>query len=258
MDDALAGSTKFCVVGAGVMGSGITQVLATSGFEVKVYESVPERRPWSKNRILESRFGLISAKDRGLISGRQVDEILDRIRYSSSLSDACGDADIVVEAVPEEPSLKVEVFQELDHLSPESAVLTSNTAGLSIEGLAAPTKRPSRVVGWHWAQPTPVMRLAEIVVHGSSDPSAVELVQRAARACGKNPVVIRDSPTRWGFVSNRISRVIREEASAIVREGVATPSQVDEIMKDCFRWPLGPFEGSSQDVLDGSEQVAAS
>jgi len=116
--------------------------------------------------------------------------------------------------------------------------------------LAHATRRPAQVLGWHWAQPTPVMRLAELVVHDGVDPMALTTISDLAARCGKNPVVVRDQPEAWGYVANRIQAATRREAALIVAEGVASPEQVDQLVKDCFRWPMGPFEMQSTVSLD--------
>lgn len=134
------------------------------------------------------------------------------------------------------------MFRQLDALCPEHTILTSNTAGLSLAALAAATDRPEKVLGWHWFQPCAVMRLAEIIVHDETSDAACDAVVAAAEQCNKNPVVVKDQQMVWGFVGNRINRAVRIEAARIVAEGLATEDQVDAIMKDGFRWPMGPFE----------------
>lgn len=234
------------VVGSGVMGSGIAQVLATSGFDVRLYDIDPAQLRLAGERIEHGRFGLRAAQRRGLLSEDEVADALSRVRYSSELSEACGGIALAIEAVPEDLALKMKVFRELDRVSPPGAVLASNSAGLPIVALALATERSPSVLGWHWAQPTAVMRLAEIVRHSETSTDAVDLVAGMARRCGKNPVVVHDNPTRWGYVANRISARVRAEADEIVREGVASSEQVDTLMRDAFRWPLGPFEARDQ------------
>jgi 3-hydroxybutyryl-CoA dehydrogenase len=120
-------------------------------------------------------------------------------------------------------------------------VLASNTSGFPITAMAAATDRPDLVIGWHWASPAPVMRLAEIVrTRGTAD-TTVETVVAIAAACGKNPVVVNDAPTAWGFVANRVYFAMIAEANRVVADGVASQDDVDQLMMDCFRWPTGPF-----------------
>jgi 3-hydroxyacyl-CoA dehydrogenase len=187
---------------------------------------------------------------RGKLTAADAAALTARIRPVSDLAAACAGTDVVVEAVPEDLGLKMRVFRDLDDACPSSTVLTSNSGGLPIVALAQVTRRPAQVLGWHWAQPAPVMRLAELVVHDDVDASAVALVSDLAARCGKNPVVVRDQPEAWGYVANRIQAATRREAQRIVDEGVASPEQVDQLVKDCFRWPMGPLEMQSTVSLD--------
>jgi 3-hydroxyacyl-CoA dehydrogenase len=169
-----------------------------------------------------------------------------RIHYRQDLAEACAATQCLIEAVPEDLSLKMKIFKQADRLTPKDAILTTNTAGLAIAAMAFATERPQLVLGWHWAQPCIVIKLAEIIVHSETASAAVEQVVQLARRCGKNPHVIKDQPLEWGFVVNRIMLKVRKEAQKIVDEGVATPEQVDALMKDCFRWPVGIFEALRQ------------
>ncbi|MDH3732500.1 MAG: 3-hydroxyacyl-CoA dehydrogenase family protein, partial [Gemmatimonadota bacterium] len=157
-------------------------------------------------------------------------------------AEAVEEADLVIEAVWEDFQLKTRVFRQLDEAAPERTILASNSSGFSIGGLAGATDRPERVIGWHWATPASVIKVAEITVHRGTAPSVVEAVVETARRCGKHPEVIQDQPLAWGFVANRVFSAAMREARQIVAEGVATPEQVDRLMKDCYRWPAGPFE----------------
>lgn len=237
------------VIGAGIMGAGIAQVLSTE-CGVMLHDVDERQLTIAMERIEHGRFGLRAAEQRGKISPQHVSSALSRITPTTDLVAACGGADLVVEAVPEDLALKMDVFRLLDEHAPDSAVLTSNSGGLPIVALAQVTRRPARVLGWHWAQPTAVMRLAELVVHDSVDPAAVALVSDLARRCGKNPIVVHDQPHEWGYVANRINAAARREALRIVDEGVATPEQVDQLVRDCFRWPMGPFEMQASKSLE--------
>lgn len=172
--------------------------------------------------------------------------------YSSiavELEDACVEADVIIEVIPD-LALKMKLFKRFDRLVPESCILASNTAGFPITALAYGTNRPSRVIGWHWAQPCIVMRLAEIVVLPETDEYVVKKIENIARTCAKNPVIINDQPFSWGVVTNRINARVREEARKIAEEGIATENQIDVLMKDCFRWPMGIFELENQTNLE--------
>jgi 3-hydroxybutyryl-CoA dehydrogenase/3-hydroxyacyl-CoA dehydrogenase len=163
-----------------------------------------------------------------------------RLRFVSELGDLAG-CGVVVEAVTERFDVKVDIFRRLDAILPPDAVLATNTSGFSVEAIAAATSHPERVIGWHWASPPPVMRFAEIVRAPKTDPRVVEEVVGLALAFGKRPVVVNDSHLVWGFVVNRALGALRRECERIVAEGVATEDQVDQLLVDCFRWPVGPF-----------------
>ncbi len=230
------------VFGAGVMGAGIAQALAVAGCTVHLTDISPEAINAGLHRIEHGRFGIARAVARGKLDAATAEATLARIIGMPDDAAACAGVDAVVEAIPEDLTLKCALFRRIDALVPDHAVLASNTAGLPITALAWATAHPERVIGWHWAQPAPLMRLAEIITHPTCAPRTVELICEVARRAGKNPVVIKDQPEIWGFVANRINRAVRIEAARVVAEGVATEDEVDTIMKDCFRWPMGPFE----------------
>jgi 3-hydroxybutyryl-CoA dehydrogenase len=231
---------KIGVLGAGVMGSGIAQVCALAGFDVACYDVAPAALEAARSHVTTGRFGLDGAVARGKVTREQADDALARITFTASLETAAA-SDLVIEAVPERLELKVRVFRELDRLAPPATILASNTSGLPIAALAASTDRPDRVIGWHWASPAPVMKLAEIVVTPETSTATIARVTDAATRCGKHPIVVKDNPMQWGFVANRVYFAMAREAQRVVDEGVATRAEVDQLMMDCFRWPSGPF-----------------
>jgi 3-hydroxybutyryl-CoA dehydrogenase/3-hydroxyacyl-CoA dehydrogenase len=231
---------KIGVLGAGVMGAGIAQVLALAGHEVICADIDQAALDKGEEAVTKGRFGLFSAVERGLRSQEEAEAALSRISFRMG-SDALGDRDLVIEAVPERLELKIEVFKDLDRITPSQAILASNSSGLPITALAGATSRPAQVIGWHWASPAPVMRLAEIVRTAWTSDETVETVTRLAGAAGKNPVVVKDQPRTWGYVANRVYAAMGREARQVVAEGVATAEEVDQLMIDCFRWPSGPF-----------------
>ncbi len=237
-------ATKVGVIGAGVMGTGIAQALAVAGAAVVVRDLDSAVLDRSAREVRGGRFGLESAVARGKITEEQAAQALERISLTTELADVAG-VDLVVEAVPEKLALKIGLFRELDRLTAPHAVLASNSSGFPIAALAAATDRPAQVIGWHWASPAPVMRLAEIVRTPQTAQATVDLVCRLAAAAGKNPVVINDQATAWGYVANRVYAAAVREANQILAEGVATTEQVDTLLKDCFRWPAGPYEMSA-------------
>jgi 3-hydroxybutyryl-CoA dehydrogenase len=231
------------VVGAGVMGAGIAQSLAVAGCEVVLIDLDAEVLSRAAKEIRSGRFGLDSAVARGKLEAEGADAAAGRIRYETDLAAAgdVGSVGLALEAVPENLALKIAVFRRLDALLPPDAILASNTSGFPVAALAAATDRSAQVVGWHWASPAPVMRLAEIVRTPDTSQATLDTVSRLALRAGKNPVVVNDAPTNWGFVANRVYAAAHREALRVVEEGVATPEQVDRLLVDCFRWPTGPF-----------------
>jgi 3-hydroxybutyryl-CoA dehydrogenase len=228
------------VLGAGVMGSGIAQVMATAGHEVACYDVVPEALTSAREQVDSGRFGIQNAVDRGKLSAGEAAAALARLHFTADIEAVYG-TDIVIEAVPERLDLKVSTFRELDRRCPEQTVLASNSSGFAISALAAATDRADKVVGWHWASPAPVMKMAEIVRGPSTSDQTVEAVVQLARRAGKNPVVVKDAPMSWGYVANRIYAAMIREADRVASEGVASREDIDQLMMDCFRWPAGPF-----------------
>jgi 3-hydroxyacyl-CoA dehydrogenase len=233
-------SERIGVVGAGVMGSGIAQVMAQSGCRVVCHDVSEEVLRTARTSVEDGRFGLGRGVELGKLTRDEADEALARLRFTADL-DEVESADVVIEAVPERLDLKMRVFRDLDVRCRADTILASNSSGFPITALAAVTERPDRVIGWHWASPAPVMRLAEIVRGPETSPATVATVQRLAQAAGKNPVVVADQPTSWGYVTNRVYGAMLREARRVVDEGVATKEDVDQLMVDCFRWPAGPF-----------------
>ena len=228
------------VLGAGVMGSGIAQVTATGGYETVCHDVDPDALARGREHVTTGRYGLDRGVERGKLTRDEADAALGRLTFSSSFEDVAT-TDLVIEAVPERLGLKVRVFRELDAAAAPGTILASNTSGFPITALAATTDRPDRVIGWHWASPAPVMRFAEIVRTQDTGAETVTAVCDVASACGKAPVVVRDTDNAWGFVANRVYFAMVREAQRVVDEGVATADEVDQLMVDCFRWPTGPF-----------------
>jgi 3-hydroxybutyryl-CoA dehydrogenase len=233
-------SDRIGVVGAGVMGAGIAQVLAQSGCSVVCYDVATEALDNARRIVEDGRFGVHRAVELGRLTPEEATAALTRLRFSDNRAEVV-DVDMVVEAVPEKLDLKIRLFRELDGQCPPATILASNSSGFPIAALAAATDRPDRVVGWHWASPAPVMRLAEIVRGPDTSDATVATVQRLAAAAGKHPIVVKDQPTSWGYVANRVYGAMIREAQRVVDEGVATRDEVDQLMVDCFRWPSGPF-----------------
>ena len=228
------------VAGAGVMGSGIAQVLAVAGHDVVCTDLAESSLDAAREAVETGRFGVRNAVERGKLTTDQADRALQRLTFTTD-TDALTDRYLVIEAIPELLDLKVRFWRELDAIADRGTIFASNSSGFPVVAMAAATDRPDRFVGWHWASPAPVMRLAEIVrARGTSD-ETVDAVVAMAEGAGKNPVVVGDTDTRWGYVTNRVYFAMIREAMAVVDEGIAERDQVDQLMVDCFRWPAGPF-----------------
>ena len=222
------------------MGSGIAQVMAIAGHEVVCRDLNMEVLNVARTAVDSGRFGVRGAVERAKLTNEQADAALDRLTFTTDLETAVN-ADVIVEAIPEDLALKIRFWRELDSMAPSHTIFASNSSGFSIAALGAATDRPDRMVGWHWASPAPVMKLAEIVRGPLTSSDTVDTVVRLAAAAGKNPVVVNDTDSSWGYVTNRVYFAMVREANRVVSEGIADRSQVDQLMTDCFRWPSGPF-----------------
>ncbi len=222
------------VAGAGTMGNGIAHVCALGGFRVVLIDADPgalERGVATIGRNLDRQLA------RDVITGEERAGALARIAPSASL-DAVKGAGLVIEAVPEIAELKYEIFAELDRLAPGHAILASNTSSISITAIAARTGRPGQVIGMHFMNPVPVMKLVEVIRGLRTDDATTNAVMELSRALGKTPVEVRDFP---GFVSNRILAPMINEAVFALMEGVAEAEAIDTVMKLGMNHPMGPL-----------------
>jgi 3-hydroxybutyryl-CoA dehydrogenase len=232
---------RTAVVGAGVMGSGIAQTLAQAGNVVACIDTSREQLDRARDLVRNGRFGLDRAVADGKLSRAQADHVDDLLSFTTSLEDGVRDAELVIEAIPEDLGLKLSLLGQLDGLLQPGTIIASNSSGFSIGALMSVTTRHDSVVGWHWASPPPVMKLAEIVVTSVTSPAVVDRVCELARSCGKNPVVVQDSALAWGYVTNRLYQAMLREARLILADGIVTPEGLDQLMVDAFRWPVGPI-----------------
>lgn len=223
------------VVGAGTMGNGIAHVFAQYGYGVLLTDARPE----ALDRTLATIGANLSRQVRkGLLSERDREQALARIRCVSDLVALAEGSNFIVEAVSEDPAVKAGVFAELAAAAAEGTILASNTSSISITALGAATRCPDRVVGMHFMNPVPVMVLVEVVRGVRTSDHTVQRVLDLTRAIGKTPVEVRDSP---GFVSNRVLMPMINEAIGCVYEGVAEPEAVDAVMKLGMNHPIGPL-----------------
>lgn len=233
---------KIGVLGVGLMGGGIAQACATFGYKVTGRDINEEVLKKARENIINGRFGLKRGVERGKLTKEQMDRAIENIELTTSMEKLCNDADVIIEVVPEDITLKIKIFKELDDLCPEKTIIASNTSGFSITALGAATKRPDRVVGMHWFNPAPVMRLIEVVKADATSEETANCIKELSEKLGKTPIVIKDSTRVYGFVANRAYAALVRECQAIVADGIATPEQVDTALKLGYGFPMGPFE----------------
>ncbi len=225
---------KMAVLGAGQMGNGITQVAACAGIEV-VMVDIKQEFVEKGMATIEKSLSKLVAKER--MTQEDANSARDRISTSIDRS-SCADADLVVEAVPEILNLKISIFKELDEICKPSCILATNTSSISISEIASATTRPDRVIGMHFMNPVPIMKLVEVINGNDTTSEVTETILQAAEQMGKIPLMCNDSP---GFVSNRILCPMINEAILTLQEGVAEPKAIDGIMKLGMNHPIGPL-----------------
>jgi 3-hydroxybutyryl-CoA dehydrogenase len=232
------------VLGAGTMGSGIAQVCAQAGWTTRLFDAQPAALDRGVARVTEFW-------DKGIAKGKTTAQ--QKAQWSAllhpigDLRSAVRDADLVIEAVPEEMRLKQKVFADVDALAPGHALLATNTSSLSVAEIAKATHRPHRVLGMHFFNPVPLMPLLEIVRHKETSPESVADAQAAGKALGKTTIVVKDSP---GFATSRLGIVLGNEAMRMLEEGVASAADIDKAMKLGYGHPMGPLELSDLVGLD--------
>jgi 3-hydroxybutyryl-CoA dehydrogenase len=225
---------KICVIGSGTMGSGIVQAFSQSGFNV-VMKGLNEAELQSGFKNINNNLSRLAEK--GKIDKSEVEAINSRIVGTTSY-DICNDADLIVEAVFETMEVKNEIFKTLDEICDTKTVLASNTSSLSITEIAASTKRADRVIGMHFFNPAPVMKLVEIIKGQLTSAETQQFVADIATKAGKTPVNVNEAP---GFVVNRILIPLVNEGISILADGVATRDEIDEAMKLGANHPMGPL-----------------
>jgi 3-hydroxyacyl-CoA dehydrogenase len=229
------------VMGGGVMGGGIAQTCAVAGFNVRVRDLGDELNQKTRETITSGRFGLQGAVERGKLTQQQVDEALGRLSFTSDIDDL-RDADLIIEAVPEDLELKKKVYAELDERIKPEAVFASNTSGFSISDLNKAVSRKDRFAGMHWFSPAFIMKLVEIVYAPETSEETIALLEDVGKRLGKETVRVKDAPGAYGFVANRIYFAAVAEARKVLDEGVASAEDINKAMRFGFNWPAGPLE----------------
>lgn len=222
------------VVGAGTMGNGIAQIAALSGYDVTMMDIAPEPIEAGMATIKKSVEKFL---EKGTIDEAQKEAALG---ISTSLNlEPAKQADLVIEAATENPDLKIDLFKELDQLAPEGSILASNTSSISLTKIGAATQRPENVIGMHFFNPVPLMKLLEVIRGLATSDATTKLVMDVGRKMGKEPVEAMDSP---GFISNRILCPMINEAVFTLQEGIGSPEAIDTVMKLGMNHPMGPLK----------------
>ncbi|MEK6987184.1 MAG: 3-hydroxybutyryl-CoA dehydrogenase [Candidatus Thermoplasmatota archaeon] len=235
---------KIAVIGAGTMGAGIAQTCAAAGFQVAMRDIDQKFVDGGFRRI---RDPLMKRVEKGKMVQAEVDAIVSKVHGTVDLTEALSAAQVVIEAVFEKMEIKREIYAEMDRIAPPDVVFASNTSSLSITEMANVTKRADRVVGMHFFNPAPVMKLVEVIRGSETSDATVALVKDLCVRLGKEAVEVKESP---GFVVNRLLVPMMNEAFNLLQEGIASPEDIDKAMKLGTNMPMGPFELADYTGLD--------
>ena len=229
------GISSVAVIGAGTMGAGIAQVCAQAGWRTNLYDAFPEG--------LERGMNTIDAFwDKGIARGKTTAEQkaawAANLHAVSDMHEAVKDADLVIEAVPEIPDLKHKIFADLGAMTKEDCILGTNTSSLSIADIAAASGRPEKVIGMHFFNPVPIMKLLELIKHDSCSGETIQAATAAGEAMGKTTILVKDVP---GFATSRLGVVLGNEAIRMLADGVASAKDIDTAMVLGYKHPMGPL-----------------
>ena len=224
------------VIGAGIMGRGIAHAAALGGYRTILEDLLPAALRKAETEI---RANLDKAVELNKVTAADADAAFRRLEYASSVEEAAREADLVIEAVPEEMESKIEIFTLLDKICRPTTILASNTSSLSVTEIASVTYRAKKCVGMHFFNPVHKMKLLEVVRALETDEEAIATAMEVGKRMGKEVVVIRESP---GFITSRINAMIGNEAFYMLQEGVASAADIDKALKLGLNHPMGPFE----------------
>ncbi len=232
------------VIGAGTMGAGIAQICAQTGWQTRLYDAFPDG-------LLKGMDSIHEFWDKGIARGKTTPE--QKAEWSANISAfsdmraAVKDADLVIEAVPENLEIKARVFHVLAEETKEECILATNTSSLSISDIAAASSRPEKVIGMHFFNPVPIMKLLELVRHDRTSEETIAIAQSAGQAMNKTTILVNDVP---GFATSRLGVVLGNEAIRMLADGVASASDIDTAMRLGYKHPMGPLELSDLVGLD--------
>src|SRR4051812_45499095 len=235
---------RIAVIGAGTMGTGIAQVAARAGYHTVLYDPAEGAASRSLARIADA---LGRAVEKGKCTSQERDAALSRLSSAGDLESAAAQADLVIEAAPEDLALKRDLFARLSKAARGDAILASNTSSLPISAIAAAARHPGRVIGLHFFNPVPVMKLLEVVQGERTDAMVVTACRAVGGRLGKEVVVVRDAP---GFATSRLGIALALEAMRMVEEGVATVEEIDRAIELGYGHPMGPLKLTDHVGLD--------
>jgi 3-hydroxybutyryl-CoA dehydrogenase len=235
---------KICVLGAGIMGAGIAQVSAQAGFDVSIRDM--EDR-FVENGLATIKSNLNRAVSKGKLEQGEADAVLSRITGTTDLAEAAAEADLVIEAIIEVMDIKRQVFQELDNICKKDTLIATNTSGLSITEMAAVTQRADRVIGMHFFNPVPVMKLVELIRGFTTSDDTLNMAWEFVEKIGKTPIEVKEAP---GFAVNRILVPMINEAVFVLAEGTASAEDIDKSMMLGANHPIGPLALADMVGLD--------
>ena len=230
---------KVAVVGFGMMGRQIAQVLAQNGNQVNATDENMEALKSGLDDIANGPYGLRAAESKGKLTKEKADTALASIRTNSTLEDACKDSGLVIEAAFENLQLKQDLFQRIELVAPPTATIASNTSTLSIDDIARKTSKKERVVGMHFFNPAQTTKLVEVIRGRETSAETVEKAYQLVREIGKTPILAQDEP---GFIANRLGLTLYMEASRLLEDGIASLQDIDTCMRLGYNYPMGPFE----------------
>ena len=235
MEERMMEIKKICVLGAGLMGSGIAQVSAEAGYDVFMRD-IEDRFVQGGLNIIKKNYERAIGK--GKMTKEQADALLSKVKGTLDMAEAVKGAQVVIEAVIENIDLKKQVYKELDQLCAKDTILATNTSGLSITEIASMTKRPEKVIGMHFFNPVPVMKLIEIIKGQSTSEDTFQIIKTLSEKLGKTPITVNEAP---GFAVNRILVPMINEAIFVLQEGIASAEDIDKGMVLGANHPIGPL-----------------
>jgi len=230
------------VVGGGIMGGGIAQVLAAAGYRTSIRDITEEVINDTREGIIDGKWGVKRAVERGKMGFDTASQVIELVDYTTKVQDLA-ECDVIIEAVPEKLELKQEVFRELDGIVKPEAIFTSNTSGLVIQEIASSvsSSRKEQFLGMHFSNPVPIMSMCEVITTPQANQDAIEAIVGIAKAAKRAVSMVKDTPGTYGFILNRVFAAAAREARKIVEDGIATPEDVDKAMITGRNWPAGFF-----------------